>query len=101
MFLTVAAIIAGLAALGVAAAVIAYLAIKKVREKFAKMREEALRRAEKSFLARYKDGNYETVATGIWNDQSERVVDGTVWKAEALDPELSSNIDYNEVLFGN
>ena len=101
MFLTISAIIAGLAALGVAAAVIAYLTIKKVREKFARMKEEALRRAEKSFLARYKDGNYETVTTGIWDDQSARVVDGTVWKAEALDPELSGNINCNEVLFGN
>ena len=98
MILTIAAVIAGLAAIGTVAAILVYLAIRVVRQKLEKMREKALATAGKRFLARYKEGNYETVSTGIWSDQQEKITDGTIWKAETVDPELTGAIDRNEVV---
>lgn len=96
MFLTLGAIIAGIAALGVTAVVIAYLTITIVRRYLEKIRSK-VNSAAKRFIAKYKDGNYETISTGIWNDNQVQVTDGNTWKAESLDMDLSE-IRTGEVL---
>ncbi len=88
MLLTLTAIIAGISALGVAVAIIAYLTIVIVRRYLEKLRSK-VRNAAKRFIARYKEGNYERIATGIWDDDWAQVTDGNSWKAENLDPVLS------------
>ena len=96
MILTLGAIIAGIAALGVTAGVIAYLTITIVRRYLEKIRSK-VNSAAKRFIARYKEGDYERISTGIWNDNQEQVTDGNTWKAESLDMDLSE-IRTGEVL---
>ena len=96
MFLTIAAVIAGITALGLAIKIIAYLVIRIVRMYLEQAREK-LRNASVRFIARYKDGDYERVSAGIWDDNQSKVTDGNTWQAERLDEELSS-IERNEVL---
>lgn len=88
MFLTIGAIIAGIAALGVAAAVIAYLTIEIVRRYLNRIRSK-VSSAAKRFIARYREGDYDKISAGIWDDDQERVTDGSMWKAENLDMDLS------------
>ena len=89
MFLTIGAIIAGIAALGVAVAVVVYLTITIVRRYLNGVRSK-VNSAAKRFITRYREGNYDRISAGIWNDTQERVTDGSSWKAENLDADLST-----------
>ena len=95
MLLTIGAIITGIAALGIIARIIAYLVFAVVRRYLDRLKR---RNSATKFIARYRDGDYETVSAGIWSNEQERVTEAASWKAERLDEDLSS-INRGEVIF--